>query len=116
MKWRMLTTDILELKSIEGGRPGVRSVKDALEEKDISSPYHQAVCEEMRKAGVNLVPVCVLGDYLVNGHHRVKIAMSLGHEEMLVSDYEYECGEEEGWRKEVVYCDDQHPRVSSMAG
>lgn len=115
MKWRMLTADILQLKS----QDGPENVQAVLEDKDISSPYHQAIREEMRKAGVNLVPVYVDDNYLRNGHHRVKIAVSLGHEEMVVSDWEHECGYEEGWLKEVecyVSGDDKYSRVPAVAG
>lgn len=110
----MLTTDILRLKSQDGAW---ETVKDVLEDKDIDSLYHRAIREEMRKAGINLVPVYVDDDWLRNGHHRVKIAMSLGHEEMMVSDYEPECGFEEGWRKELVLYvpgNDQYARVPSL--
>lgn len=113
----MLTADILKLKSNDGCYPEI--VEEVLEEKDISDPYHRAIRNEMAKAGVNLVPVYVDDDMLCNGHHRVKIAMSLGHEEMMVSDWEYECGYEEGLRKEVecyVPGDDKYSRVPSVAG
>lgn len=110
MRWRMLTADILELKSGDGtwyrnwhGFPGTVTVGEFLGEKDISDQYHQGIREEMRKAGINLVPVHVEDDRLLNGLHRVKIAISLGHEEMMVSDWEHECGYEEGWRKEIVH-------------
>lgn len=111
----MLITDILKLKSNDC----TGTVRSVLEEKDIDSLYHRAICEEMRKAGVNLVPVYVDDDMLRNGHHRVKMAMSLGHEEMIVSDWEHECGYEEGLRKEVecyVSGDDKYSRVPAVAG
>lgn len=112
----MLTADILKLKSNDSYDPDKR-VKEVLYDKDILSQYHRAICEEMRKAGINLVPVYVDDDMLCNGHHRVKMAMSLGHEEMLVSDWEHECGYEEGLRKEVecyVPGDDKYSRVPTM--
>lgn len=111
----MLTEDILELKSNDC----TGTVKSVLEEKDIDSLYHRVIREEMRKAGVNLVPVYVDDDMLRNGHHRVKMAVSLGHEEMIVSDWEHECGYEEGLRKEVecyVSGDDKYSRVPAVAG
>lgn len=111
----MLTADILKLKSNDC----MGTVRSVLEEKDISSMYHRVIREEMRKAGVNLVPLYVDDDMLRNGHHRVKMAMSLGHEEMIVSDWEHECGYEEGLRKEVEYHvsgDNKYSRVPAMAG
>lgn len=87
MRWMMPIEEILELPSYDGGH--MDTVEDVLADKELHE-FHWAVAEEMRKAGVNLVPVVVWNDMLYDGHHRVMLAMELGHEEMLVTDNIYE--------------------------
>lgn len=87
MRWMMPVEEILQLRTYDGTPE--ETVADVLPDKELHS-FHLAVAEEMRLAGVNLVPVVVWNDMLYDGHHRILIAVNLGHEEMLVTDNIYE--------------------------
>lgn len=100
MKYRMLIEDVLQLRSTDG--IGLASVASVMEDTCIDSDYYVCVREEMRLAGINLVPVYVFNDTFRNGHHRVKIALSLGHEEVIVTDVREESGFTEKEERTVV--------------
>lgn len=93
----MLVEDVLKLQSHDAKRTGRGyTVESIMDETYIDSDYYICVREEMRLAGINLVPVYVFNNTFKNGHHRVRIAMELGHEEVLVTDNILESG----WSRE----------------
>jgi hypothetical protein len=88
----MPVEEILQLPSWDSEHQ--ETVEDIIQDKTMNS-FHEAITNEMRKAGVNLVAIVVWNDHLYDGHHRVQIAVELGLEEMLVTDNIHEADD---WR------------------
>jgi hypothetical protein len=109
MIYEMAIEDILALPSVQHSFSQATTGEIAQGEY-VGDIFHMAIAEEMRKAGINMIPIHVAdartaateymrwrggswdwdvdpdATVMGNGHHRVKIAMELGFTKMLVSD------------------------------
>ena len=95
---RMKMTEILKLESCDFGV----SVGDAMRFVYVEDHfYYDRIKAQMAKDGINAVPILVRYDKysdmdeLGNGHHRVKMALDLGLDEMIVTDDPNDCGWDE---------------------
>ena len=100
--WFVDISEILTMRSNECAG----TVEYMLEEKTVDDKYHQAIKREMEKAGYNIIPVYIDEHHgrwwFYNGHHRVRIAVELGHTEILVTDDPYAHRPDDAWTHTVV--------------
>jgi hypothetical protein len=109
----MRVADVLNLPSIESDWETGETAGEVIQFTHLDSG-HATIREQMRKDGINAIPIHVASVYRIscdyndpafatlpsdlgmgNGHHRLKMAVELGHKYILTSDDMYDTGEDD---------------------